>query len=67
MDGPLAVKNASWYNDAMTELQRWKRSLGEAGYKRLSPAWKRHIKRIDALPKPIKPIPLRLIREYFGN
>jgi hypothetical protein len=51
----------------MTHLQRWKKHLGEAGYKRLSPAWKRHIKRMDALPKPTKPISLRYIREIFGN
>lgn len=51
----------------MTELQRWKKDLGEAGFKRLPAAWKRHIKRIDALPKMVKPISMRRMREILGN
>jgi hypothetical protein len=49
----------------MTHLQRWKKSLGEAGYKRLAPKWKRHIKRMDALPK-AKTMPAREWRKLLG-
>jgi hypothetical protein len=50
----------------MTHLQSWKKSLGAAGYKRLAPKWKRHIKRMDALPKPIKTMSARRWRELLG-
>jgi hypothetical protein len=50
----------------MTHLQYWEKKLGKAGVKRLSPAWKRHIKRMDALPKPIKSMTARQVRELLG-
>lgn len=50
----------------MTELRQCERALGKEGVKRLPAKWRRHIKRIDELPKPVKPIPLRRIREILG-
>lgn len=50
----------------MTYQRYFEKRLGKAGVKRLPAAWKRHIKRIDALPKPVKPITARRISELAG-
>jgi hypothetical protein len=51
----------------MTYSQRWKKRLGKAAFERLSPALKRHIKRMDALPKPVKTISARRMHEILGT
>jgi hypothetical protein len=63
---PLADKKDGWYNDPMTYLKFFEKRLGKAGVKRLSPAWKRHIKRMDALPKLTKSMTARQVRELLG-
>jgi hypothetical protein len=50
----------------MTYLRFFERRLGKAAVQRLSPAWKRHIKRIDALPKPDRPLSARRMRKLLG-
>jgi hypothetical protein len=51
----------------MTYGQRWEKRLGKAAFKRLAPKWKRHIKRMDALPKPVKTISARRMHQILGT
>jgi hypothetical protein len=51
----------------MTHLERWKKRLGKAAFGRLAPKFKRHLKRMDALPKPIKTISARRLHEILGT
>lgn len=50
----------------MTYQRYFEKQLGKAAVKRLPAGWKRHIKRIDGLPKPVKSITIQRIREIVG-
>ena len=62
----LADRGTAWYNRPMTYQRYFEKQLGKAAVKRLPAGWKRHIKRIDGLPKPVKSITIQRIREIVG-
>lgn len=50
----------------MTYKALFERKLGKVAVKKLPPKWIRHIARIDALPKPVKTIPAKRLREMVN-
>lgn len=52
--------------DAMTYRQMFEKELGQKKFKQLSAAWRRHIRRIDNLPKPKKKLSTDKILDLVG-
>lgn len=51
----------------MTYRQHIERRIGKEAFRRLPARWKRHVQRIDDLPKPVKKISARRLREIFDG
>lgn len=50
----------------MTYKALFERKLGKTAVRKLPSKWIRHIARIDALPKPVKIIPAKKLREMVS-
>lgn len=54
------------YNLTVTYRAMFMKCLGKNAPKKLAPKWERHITRIDALPKPVKVLSPKRVRELLG-